>query len=170
MTKKAASSSATTRKIRIERNYYASANEVWDLWTTREGIESWWAPDGFKVEVRKLDLRPGGELIYAMTATGPEQIEFMKGAGMPLTTESRKTFTELVPPKRIAYRSLADFIPGVKPYEFLTVVDLQSSADGVRAVMTVDAMHDDEWTQRLVMGRENELDNLAKVIDRKRSS
>jgi len=36
--------------------------------------------------------------------------------------------------------------------------------------MTVDAMHDDEWTQRLVMGRENELDNLAKVIDRKRSS
>jgi hypothetical protein len=24
------------------------------------------------------------------------------------------------------------------------------------------------WTQRLVMGRENELDNLAKVIDRKR--
>src|SRR5437899_9019872 len=45
MTKKAASSSATTRKIRIERNYYASANEVWDLWTTREGIESWWAPD-----------------------------------------------------------------------------------------------------------------------------
>src|SRR5256886_12611645 len=118
---------------RIERNYHASANEVWDLWTTRKGIESWWAPDGFKVEVRKLDLRPGGELIYAMTATGPEQIEFMKGAGMPLTTESRKTFTELVPPKRIAYRSLADFIPGVKPYEFLTVVDLQSSADGVRS-------------------------------------
>src|SRR5207245_4513243 len=155
--------------IRIERTYPTSAEEVWRLWTTSKGIESWWAPDGFNVEVRKLDLRPGGELIYAMTATGPEQIEFMKGAGMPLTTESRKTFTELVPPKRIAYRSLADFIPGVKPYEFLTVVDLQSSADGVRAVMTVDAMHDDEWTQRLVMGRENELDNLAKVIDRPQS-
>jgi len=169
MTKKAASSSATTRKIRIERNYHASADEVWDLWTTSKGIESWWAPDGFKVEVRKLDLRPGGELIYTMTATGPEQVEFMKQAGMPLTTESRKTFTELVPSKRIAYLSLADFIPGVKPYEFLTVVDLQSSADGVRAVMTVDAMHDDEWTQRLVMGRENELDNLAKVIDRRQS-
>jgi len=170
MTEKATSSSATTKKIRIERNYPASAGEVWELWTTSEGIESWWAPDGFTVEVRKLDLRPGGELIYAMTATGPEQVAFMKQAGMPLTTESRKTFTELVPPKRITYLSLADFIPGVKPYEFLTVVDLQPGADGVRAVMTVDAMHDDEWTQRLVMGRENELDNLTKVIDRKRSS
>jgi uncharacterized protein YndB with AHSA1/START domain len=169
MTERAISSSAT-RKIRIERNYHASADEVWDLWTTRRGIESWWAPDGFKVEVRNLDLRPGGELIYAMTATGPEQVEFMKQAGMPLTTESRKTFTELVRPKRIAYLSLVDFVPGVKPYEFLTVVDLQPSADNVGLVMTVDAMHDDEWTQRLVMGRENELDNLAKVIDRKRSS
>src|SRR5438094_504890 len=95
MTKKAASSSATTRKIRIERNYHASADEVWDLWTTSKGIESWWAPDGFKVEVRKLDLRPGGELIYAMTATGPEQVEFMKQAGMPLTTESRKTLKQV---------------------------------------------------------------------------
>ena len=158
---------ATTRRIRIERTYHASANEVWDLWTTRKGIESWWAPDGFRVAVRTLDLRLGGALIYAMTATGPDQVEFMKKAGMPLTTESRKTFTELIRSKRIAYLSLADFIPDVKPYEFLTVVDLQSIADGVRVVMTIDAMHDDEWTQRLVMGRENELGNLTEVIDRK---
>jgi hypothetical protein len=30
--------------------------------------------------------------------------------------------------------------------------------------MTIEPMHDAEWTQRLVMGRENELDNLAKVV------
>ena len=168
MTKESSSPKTTSTKIRIERIYPAPANEVWELWTTSQGIESWWAPDGFKVEVRKLDLRPGGELIYAMTATGPEQVEFMKSAGMPLTTESRKTFTELIPPKRIAYTSLADFVPGVEPYEFLTVVDLNPSGDSVRVVMTVDPMHDEVWTQRLVMGRENELDNLAKVIDRRR--
>ena len=34
--------------------------------------------------------------------------------------------------------------------------------------MTVDAMHDDEWTQRLVMGRENELDNLGRLIENRR--
>lgn len=168
MTKEPSSPRTTSAKIRIERIYPVSADEVWNLWTTSEGIESWWAPDGFKVEVRKLDLRPGGELVYGMTATGPEQVEFMKTAGMPLTTESRKTFTELLPAKRIAYTSLADFIPGVAPYEFLTVVDLNPSGNGVRVVMTVDQMHDELWTQRLVMGRENELDNLAKVIDRKR--
>jgi uncharacterized protein YndB with AHSA1/START domain len=158
----------TTTKIRIERTYPARASEVWDLWTTSKGIESWWAPDGFKVEVRKLELQPGGELIYAMTATSPEQVEFMKNAGMPLTSESRKTFTEVTPPKRLAYKSLADFIPDVASYEFLTVVDITPSGDGVRVVMTADPMHDEVWTQRLTMGRENELDNLARVIERTR--
>lgn len=167
MANEPASPKPTSTKIRIERLYPASAEEVWELWTTSEGIESWWAPDGFRVEISTLDLRPGGALVYTMTATGPEQVEFMRGAGMPLTTESRKRFTEVRAATRLAYQSLADFIPGVAPYEFLTVVDLQASGDGVRVVMTVDPMHDEVWTQRLVAGRENELDNLGKVIERK---
>jgi uncharacterized protein YndB with AHSA1/START domain len=67
-------------QITIERTYGASVEEIWELWTTPAGIESWWAPK----------------------------------------------------------------------------------------VMTLDAMHDEEWTQRLVMGRENELSNLARVIERRR--
>jgi hypothetical protein len=34
--------------------------------------------------------------------------------------------------------------------------------------MTMEPLHDDEWTQRLVAGRENELDNLAQVLERQR--
>jgi uncharacterized protein YndB with AHSA1/START domain len=132
------------------------------------GIESWWAPDGFTVQVTTLDLHPGGELIYTMVATAPEQIEFMQNAGMPLATRSLKTFTEINPPTRLAYSSLADFIPDIEPYEFLTTVDIEPTDDGVKVVMTIDAMHDDVWTQRLVLGRENELDNLAGVIAARR--
>jgi hypothetical protein len=117
------------------------------------------------VEVGKLDLRPGGELIYTMTATAPEQVAFMEGAGLPLSTESLKTFVDLDEPTRISYTSLADFIPGVDPYDFLTVVEIRPSADGVHVIMTMDAMHDEEWTQRLAAGRGNELDNLGRVID-----
>ena len=120
-------------EITIVRTYDASVEEIWNLWTSPAGIESWWAPDGFTVEVRKLELEPGGELLYAMTATAPEQIEFMKGAGLPLTTESRKTYTEVVPGKRLAYTSLVDFIPGVEPYEFGTVVDLLPVDEGVES-------------------------------------
>src|ERR671937_3030345 len=98
-------------KFRIERNYPVTAEEIWKLWTTSEGIESWWAPDGFKVDVEKLELRVGGELIYSMTAVAPEQVEFMNKAGMPLSTKSRKTFTEFQPPRRIGYNSFIDFVP-----------------------------------------------------------
>ena len=31
--------------------------------------------------------------------------------------------------------------------------------------MAVEPLHDDEWTGRLVAGRNNELDNLARVVD-----
>jgi uncharacterized protein YndB with AHSA1/START domain len=150
----------------LERTYPADAATIWRLWTTPEGIESWWAPDGFEVDVTTLELRVGGTLVYAMTATAPEQVEFMRGAGMPLTTESRKTFTEIAEPTRLAYSSLADFIPDVEPYEFLTVVDLEPTDAGVRVVMTVDEMHDDVWTERLLAGRRNELENLAAVVAR----
>jgi uncharacterized protein YndB with AHSA1/START domain len=138
---------------------------VWDLWTTREGIESWWGPDGFSVTVRKIDLRPGGELLYAMTANAPDQIEFLKKAGMPVTTVSRLTYTEIDPPRRLAYSQTADFIPGVEPYEVPTTVELETTPQGVRLVLTFTAMHDERWTNLAVMGWESELGKLAKLLE-----
>lgn len=169
MTKKTAtdtSPGAPKRRITLERTYSAPIEQVRDLWTTKEGIESWWGPDGFTVKVRKLDLRPGGELHYAMTAVAPAQIDFMKKAGMPLTTEATVIFTEIAPPRRLAYTHLADFIPGVAPYGVATVVELHATAEGVRMVLTFDAMHDEPWTQRAIMGWENELGKLANVLAR----
>lgn len=154
----------------MERTYTAALEDVWDLWTTREGIESWWGPDGFEVKVRHIDLRPGGELRYAMTAVGPPQVQFMKSARLPLTTQARLTYTEIVPRRRLAYVHLADFIPGVKPYDIATTVNLHPSGSGVRMILTFDAMHDEEWTHRAVMGRESELGRLAKALEGRETS
>jgi uncharacterized protein YndB with AHSA1/START domain len=153
-----------TEPIRLERSYDTSAATIWELWTTAEGIESWWAPDGYVTEVRELELRPGGELVHAMTATAPEAVEFMNNAGLPLTTESRKTFTEVSEPTRLAYTSLIDFVPDKEPYEHLTIVDITPDGDGAKVVMSVEPLHDEVWTERLLAGRNNELDNLATVV------
>jgi uncharacterized protein YndB with AHSA1/START domain len=155
---------AAKRRITIERTYKAPIEDVWDLWTTKEGIESWWGPGGFTVKVRKLDLRPGGELRYAMTATAPDTIQFMKKAGMPITTEALITYTEVTPFSRLAYENWADFIPGVDPYWVATVVELYPTDQGVKMLLIVDAMHDEEWTKRAVMGWESELGKLEKVL------
>jgi uncharacterized protein YndB with AHSA1/START domain len=168
MNRESDSKQSAATPIRIERIYPATPDEIWDLWTTSKGIESWWAPEGFRCDVRKLELRVGGELLYALTATGPEQVEFMKKAGMPLSTEAKKTFTEIDRPRRLAYLSLIDFVPGVKPYEQLTVIELTPRDGGTQVVMIADPLHDEVWTQRLIAGRTNELDNLSKVIERRR--
>jgi uncharacterized protein YndB with AHSA1/START domain len=158
------------KRITLERTFRADVQDVWDLWTTREGIESWWGPGGFRVSVHTLDLRPGGELRYAMTAIDPPQAAFMKKAGMPLTQELRVTFTEVVPLQRLAYVHLADFVPGVEPYDVATVVEFHAIGDEVRMVLTFDAMHDDEWTRRAVMGWEGELGKLAVVLEARRAA
>jgi uncharacterized protein YndB with AHSA1/START domain len=152
------------RRVSIERTFNGTVEDVWELWTTKQGIESWWGPDGFSVKVRRLDVRLGGELLYAMTADAPDQVDFLKKAGMPLTTESLVTYTDVVPLQRLGFTQLADFIPGVKPYEVATNVELETIAQGVRLVLTLDAMHDEQWTRLAVMGWESELGKLARVL------
>lgn len=148
----------------LKQTYRATPEQIWTLWTTSEGIERWWSPDGFETEVRELDLRPGGALVHAMTATAPEMVAFMEQNGMPLTTVARKTFTEVREPARLAYTSLVDFVPGHEPYEHETVVEIGPDGDEVVVTMTVEPMHDEEWTQRMLAGRRNELENLARVL------
>jgi uncharacterized protein YndB with AHSA1/START domain len=156
--------------ITIERTYPTTGERVWELWTTPEGIEQWWAPDGFEAKVTKLELELGGELHHSLTATAPDRIEFMKNAGLPLTTHARKRFSEVEPPHRLVYVSEVDFVPGREPYEHVTTVELSPQDEGVRVMMTVEPMHDEDSTQRLVAGRTNELDNLGRLIAEETSS
>jgi activator of Hsp90 ATPase-like protein len=151
-------------KVTLERTFDASPEEVWELWTTRDGIEAWIGPEGFNVTVDELDLRPGGELVYAMTAVGPDQVEYMTRAGMPLVNVQRRRFIEVDPPRRLVTRELADFIPGIEPYEVETVLELEAVDDGTRLVLTFDAMHDADWTEMSRLGREGELRKLAHLL------
>lgn len=151
-------------RFSIERNYAGSIDEAWALWTTKDGIESWWGPEGFDVTVASLDLRRGGDLVYLMTATAPEQVAFMKRAGMPLSTECRVTYTEISAPSRLAYKTLTDFIPNVKPYEVATVVELQATVGGLKIVVTFDTMHDDVWTERARAGHDSQMRKLDALL------
>jgi hypothetical protein len=99
-----------------------------------------------------------------MTATGPEQVAFLRDAGVPLTSELHKTFTTVAAPTRLAYRSLIDFVPDCQPYEHLTTSDIDPAGDRTNVVMTLDALHDETWTLEHRAHRRSDLDNLAAAI------
>lgn len=153
------------KQVTMERTYDAALADVWELWTTKEGIESWWGPDGFRVEVRSIDLRPGGTLVYAMIADAPEMVAFMKNAGMPVATEHTIRYREVVAQKRLVYDHATDFIKDVAPYNVTHTVELFPRGDSVRMVLTFDAMHAEEWTQRAAGGWEQELGKLGRALD-----
>jgi uncharacterized protein YndB with AHSA1/START domain len=152
----------------LERVYPATLEEIWALWTTKDGIESFWGPEGFEVEVRDLDLRPGGEMRYVMRAIAPDQIDFLKKAGMPLVNEHPVTYSAVEPPRLLAFRELVDFVPGVPPYDVATSVSLEAVAAGVRLLVTFEAMHDEHWTRLAAMGKEMELDRLGQLLASRR--
>ncbi len=70
----------------------------------------------------------------------------MKKSGMPTTHEARCTYTEVTPFSRLAYDNWVDFVPGAEPYATATIVELFPTAQGVKMVLTLDAMHNEEWT------------------------
>ena len=156
----------TREQITMERTFDATLQEVWELWTTKAGLESWWGPDGFHVEVHAIDLRPGGLLRYAMIADTAATIDAMKRQDMPSRHEARITFREIVPQQRLAYTHLADFIPGVAAYDVETVVTLEQAGSKVKMTLRFDRMHDETWTQRAAAGWAMELNRLAGRLSR----
>jgi uncharacterized protein YndB with AHSA1/START domain len=157
-----AAARATAPKVVIERTYRARVEELWDLWTTKEGFESWWGPEDFRVEVHTLEARVGGTLHYDMITDVPKQIEALKRMGHPASHETRGKFVELVLHKRLAITHMIDFLPGVTPYESTITVEFFPAGDSVRMVVTLDPMHDEQWTKMQTMGFTSQLSKLDK--------
>jgi uncharacterized protein YndB with AHSA1/START domain len=152
------------KQITMERTFMATLDEVWELWTTKDGIESWWGPEGFETKVAKLDLRVGGALEYSFTAVGPNQIQFMKQAGQPLTQHMKARYTIVQPKTVAAWQNLVEFIPGVTPYEVESRFDLETRGKQVHMKLRFDAMHDDQFTQLAEMGWKEELGKLERRL------
>jgi uncharacterized protein YndB with AHSA1/START domain len=144
----------------LERRYKARPEELWALWTTKEGFESWWGPVGFRVEVHTLECRVGGLLHYDMIADGPEQIAAMKAMGQPLSHETRGRFTEIEPHRRLAITHTIDFLPGVSPYDNTMSVDFLPEGDTVRMVITLSPHLDPQLSRMSLEGCTSQLTKL----------
>ncbi|HZL17039.1 MAG TPA: SRPBCC domain-containing protein [Polyangia bacterium] len=164
MTDRSTGGAPAKATVTFERIFEAAIADVWELWTTQAGLESWWGPEGFATRVLRIEVRVGGGLHYAMTATAPEQIGFLEKAGLPITTEQRVIYQAVVPPTHLVYVSRADFIPGVAPYDVTTRVELRAEGAKVRMLVTIDAMHDADWTKMATFGWQSQLGRLAQVL------
>src|SRR5262245_20110150 len=153
-------------KIIVERTYRARPEELWALWTTQDGFESWWGPKGVRVEIHAMETRAGGTLRYDMIAHTPEAIEAMKAMGQQTTHKTLGTFTDVKPYERLVLTHVIDFLAGVKPYNSTMVVEFTPAGDRTRMVVTFSPMHDEQTS---LMQKEGFTSQLGK-LDRRFAS
>jgi uncharacterized protein YndB with AHSA1/START domain len=150
--------------IRFERIYDASVEDVWALWTTKEGLEEWFAPEGMRVEVSVLEPWVGGAFDHVMTAVGAEQVAYLANLDRPLSVWVSGRFVEVERHRRLRIRFDMDFVPGVEPYPYDMLVELHAEAGRVRMVLTADRHPDAEMTRGAMIGFTSQLQRFDLAI------
>lgn len=150
--------------IRLERVYDASIEEVWALWTTKEGLEEWFAPEGMHFEMSALELWVGGAFDHVMTAMGSEQVAYLVDLDMSPTARVSGRFIEIERYRKLRIRFDMDFVPGVESYPYDMMVELHTEAGRVRMVLTADRHPAPEMTRGAIAGLTSQLQRFDLAI------
>lgn len=150
--------------VSFERVYDASIEDVWALWTTKEGLEEWFAPEGMRFEVSVLEPWVGGAFDHVMTAVGTEQVAYLANLDLPLSSWVSGRFVEIVRHQRLRIRFDIDFVPGVDSYPYDMLVELHVEAGRVRMVLTADRHPDPEMTRGAILGLTSQLQRFELAI------
>lgn len=156
--------------IVVERTFKANVQELWALWTTKDGFESWWGPEQFRADVRTIEARVGGALHYDMVADTPEAVAAMEAMNAPTVQPCRGTFSEFKPVERLVLAQVIDFFPDVAPYDSTIAVAFFPLGDGrVRMIVTLSQMHDAATTAMQRKGFASQLSKLERRYAREDS-
>lgn len=153
---------AGQRSIVIERTYQAPVHDLWALWTTKNGFEAWWGPEGYRVDVQVIEARLGGALDYAMVPVQPVAPEGRECGPSPLI--SRLRFTEFEPYRRLVLTHLMDFIIETDPYNHDIEVDFIATVGATTMSVTVYPHKDADRTATAVSVFLEQIEKLGRLL------
>jgi uncharacterized protein YndB with AHSA1/START domain len=141
----------TDHTLRIEREYRAPAQKVFDAWTSEEVMRRWFhAGHDWETTEAAVDLQVGGAVRVVMR--DPHEDAEYGGGGL---------YTEIDPPNRLAFTWLWDD----NPIRQLIEVDFEET-DGVT---TVRFTHSGLWDEEAVRSHEGGwtkvFDNLRRTLE-----
>ena len=117
------------KPFETSRVFDASRDKVWKAWTEAERMKQWWGPKGFVVKQLKMDLRPGGTLLYCLQA--PDGMELW----------GKMVYREIVKEQKLVFiNSFSDAKGGVTrhpmnagwPLEMHSTITFESMGDKTR--------------------------------------
>ncbi len=138
------------RVVRIERTFEASAEDVFDAWTSEEVIGRWFIPqDGWQEPSAEVDLRVGGKIRVVMRDSN----------GEPVGAEGEYTLIER--PHRLAFTWTFDDDPSNQQ-----MIELEfTERDGVTSVLFVNSdISEQERRDAQYEGWSTCFDEMARVL------
>jgi uncharacterized protein YndB with AHSA1/START domain len=75
------------------RTYAVPRETLWKAWTEADRFAQWWGPKGFKAELHKFELEPGGICHYRLTSPQGQEIW------------GKFIYREIEPPRRLLFVS-----------------------------------------------------------------
>jgi uncharacterized protein YndB with AHSA1/START domain len=141
------------RVVRIERTFAASAEEVFDAWTSEEVIRRWFKPrEGWREADAEVDLRVGGRIRVVMHGPDGEPV----GAGGEYTLIER--------PQRLAFTWTFDDYPSNRQLIEIEFIE----EDGATRVLFINSeISDRERRDSQFDGWSTCFDEIARVLGSK---
>ncbi|HJQ93384.1 MAG TPA: SRPBCC family protein [Candidatus Thermoplasmatota archaeon] len=148
--------------FRLIRNFFAPPEKVWEMWTTKAGLDQWWklaAHDmGFRFRVDRLDVKVGGS--YDIVMSNQEHGDL----------HNHGEYLEVVPNERLVYRWDFDIFlgPGETAYPIIVSVEIERTEPwgpgsvGTKMTFTQGPMAKPEHTEG---SRQGVISNFAKLQD-----
>jgi uncharacterized protein YndB with AHSA1/START domain len=99
------------REILMTRKFDAPREVVWDTITDPDLIPEWWGFRRDATEVKKMDVRPGGQWQYITRTSGGEVVDF------------HGTYREVVAPEKLVYSFLFGDMPEGDGFVEITLVE-----------------------------------------------
>lgn len=127
-----------TNWVRIERDFAASVDDVWAMWTDPAKFRSWYGPNGMSVPVAEMDVTVGGTRKISMEMKTPERTMTMWFTGVykEINAPNRLVYTEamcdadgvLIPPASMG-------MPEGTPDITEVIVELKATETGTHMTM-----------------------------------
>jgi uncharacterized protein YndB with AHSA1/START domain len=117
---------ALDREIVLSRVVAAPRELVFKVWTDPEHVPKWFGPEGFTVETKEIDIRPGGQWRFVMV--GPDGTRY----------DSRMVFLKIEAPCLLEMDHGSD--KDDDPHRFRVIVTFDEQSNG-KTVVTLRQLH-----------------------------
>jgi uncharacterized protein YndB with AHSA1/START domain len=162
---------AKKEELIVTRIIDAPVEIVWQAWTEPEHVMHWWGPKDYSSPSAKIDLRVGGQYVFAMQAPKEQgwQVSYTSGVYQRIVPMQVLEFTQglsdadgnRIDPSQIGMP--ADF-----PKELHTVVAFRARGDMTELTITQTGWVPSQMFVYALAGTQQQTDKLSAYVQRTR--